>query len=214
MEAASPPLSFPVSAVQATGPPLRPQGSLPRSLRDGHCGPPLTPEPSTAPHHAVAGGQEQSPCPPNRTALTIQIPQNKVSTVTGDCHIPLAICIIQHTRPLRSSRRLTRYQGCYELIRSSSSACGRSVNSTRTIQCHLRREMSNDIATTNWCRPDHWSDWHLRHRPGGGSRQCCPTVTIGFLRCARSAVTEPIAIGKSRARFHTVSRLARPRTLA
>jgi hypothetical protein len=86
MEAASPPLSFPVSAVQATGPPLRPQGSLPRSLRDGHCGPPLTPEPSTAPHHAVAGGQEQSPCPPNRTALTIQIPQNKVSTVTGDCH--------------------------------------------------------------------------------------------------------------------------------
>ena len=85
MEAASPPLSFPVSAVQATGPPLRPQGSLPRSLRDGHCGPPLTPEPSTAPHHAVAGGQEQSPCPPNRTALTIQIPQNKVSTVTGDC---------------------------------------------------------------------------------------------------------------------------------
>jgi hypothetical protein len=87
MEAASPPLSFPVSAVQATGPPLRPQGSLPRSLRDGHCGPPLTPEPSTAPHHAVAGGQEQSPCPPNRTALTIQIPQNKVSTVTGDCQI-------------------------------------------------------------------------------------------------------------------------------
>src|ERR1700738_4367400 len=86
MEAASPPLSFPVSAVQATGPPLRPQGSLPRSLRDGHCGPPLTPGASTAPHHAVAGGQEQSPCPPNRTALTTKIPQNKVSTVTGDCH--------------------------------------------------------------------------------------------------------------------------------
>ena len=43
MEAASPPLTFPLSAVQATGPPLQPQGSLPRSLRDGSCGPPLTP---------------------------------------------------------------------------------------------------------------------------------------------------------------------------
>ena len=69
MEAASPPLTFPVSAVQATGPPLRPQGSLPRSLRDGSYGPPLTPEP-LRPLTAQRQGQGQSPCPPDRTALT------------------------------------------------------------------------------------------------------------------------------------------------
>ena len=34
-ETASPPLSPPPAPRQATGPPLRPQGSLPRSLRDG-----------------------------------------------------------------------------------------------------------------------------------------------------------------------------------
>ena len=33
------------------------------------CGPPLTPAASAAPH-AQRQGQEQSPCPPDRTALT------------------------------------------------------------------------------------------------------------------------------------------------
>jgi len=47
-EAASPPLILLARAAQATGPPLRPQGSLPRSPRDG-LRPPLTPETSVAP---------------------------------------------------------------------------------------------------------------------------------------------------------------------
>jgi len=53
-EAASPPLIFPGRAAQATGPPLRPQGSLPRSLRDG-LQPPLTPETSAAPGRQQRG---------------------------------------------------------------------------------------------------------------------------------------------------------------
>jgi hypothetical protein len=85
MEAASPPLTFPVSAVQATGPPLRPQGSLPRSLRDGSCGPPLTPEP-LRPLTAQWQGAGTKPLPAGPHGAHDQAQQNKVSTVSGDCH--------------------------------------------------------------------------------------------------------------------------------
>jgi hypothetical protein len=55
-----PPLISP-AAPQATGPPLRPQGSLPRSLRDGSTGPPVTPETSATPQQATRAGPEACP---------------------------------------------------------------------------------------------------------------------------------------------------------
>ena len=68
VEAASPPLSFPVSAVPGYGaaPPAS-RVAIAIATRRA-CGPPLTPEP-LRPLTAQWHGQAQSPCPPNRTAL-------------------------------------------------------------------------------------------------------------------------------------------------
>ncbi len=74
-------------AAQLTGPPLRPQGSLPRSLRDG-LRPPLTPETSAAPGSQPRG---QARALPGRCAARTPraprptIPSTGVSTVSGDC---------------------------------------------------------------------------------------------------------------------------------
>src|SRR6516165_1053114 len=75
MEAASPPLSFPVSPGRGYG--AAPPAS--RALRVAArraCGPLLTPEP-LRPLTAQRHGQEQSPCPPNRAALTTRSLQTK-----------------------------------------------------------------------------------------------------------------------------------------
>ena len=66
---------------EATGPPLRPQGSLPRSLRDGPAGPPLTrslcgPSRAAARARALPAGPRGAQHPDQD-----QIPTNQVSTV-------------------------------------------------------------------------------------------------------------------------------------
>lgn len=79
-EAAAPPPSFP-GAAHDPGPSLRPQGPLPRSLRDG-LRPPLTPETSTAPTGSDRG-QAQA-CPPHHAAHHDKITYREVSTLPGD----------------------------------------------------------------------------------------------------------------------------------
>jgi hypothetical protein len=70
---ASPPQILSPCAAQATGPPLRPQGSLPRSLRDG-LRPPLTPEPLRAPGRKRRG-QASGLAPPGARRTTHKITQ-------------------------------------------------------------------------------------------------------------------------------------------
>ena len=72
----------------------RPSGLKGRCRDRGATGlrPALDPGASTA-LTAQEHGQVQSPCPPKRAALGSyqdQIPTNKVSTVSGDCHEPPA----------------------------------------------------------------------------------------------------------------------------
>jgi len=88
METASPTLFFPPSAAPGYRPPLRPQGSLPRSLRDGPTARPW-PRSLYGPSPRSGTGRRTAPARPNRTALGSyqdQTPTNKVSTVSGDCH--------------------------------------------------------------------------------------------------------------------------------
>ena len=75
MEAASPPLSFPVSAERGYGAAPPASKALRVATRRAY-GPPLTPEP-LRPLTAQRHGQEQSPCPPKRPALTTTSHQTK-----------------------------------------------------------------------------------------------------------------------------------------
>ena len=70
-------------AAHRAGPPLRPQGPLTRSLRDG-LRPPLTPEPLRPLGHASHRGQAHGPAPPTARTLPAQDPTTEVSTVRVD----------------------------------------------------------------------------------------------------------------------------------
>jgi len=74
-EAASPPLSFPVSAGRGYGAAPPASRALRVAMRRAY-GPPLTPEP-LRPLTAQRHGQEQSPCPPKRPALTTRSHQTR-----------------------------------------------------------------------------------------------------------------------------------------
>jgi hypothetical protein len=81
-EAASPPLILLARAAQATGPPLRPQGSLPRSLTRRPTAA-LDPGDLCDPWAGNSAGRPE-PAPPG-TRREPKIPLIKVSTVSGDC---------------------------------------------------------------------------------------------------------------------------------
>ncbi|KZS76525.1 hypothetical protein A4G29_03070 [Mycobacterium kansasii] len=75
MKAAPPPLSFPMSPGRGYGAAPPASRALYVAARRAY-GPPLTPEP-LRPLTAQRHGQEQSPCPPKRPALTTTSHQTK-----------------------------------------------------------------------------------------------------------------------------------------
>src|ERR1700739_3985335 len=87
MEAASPPLPFPVSAAPGYGaaPPASRVATAIATRRA--CGPPLTPEP-LRPFTAQLQGQEQSPCPPNGSGLTTKSHKTKSLRFQGIASSP------------------------------------------------------------------------------------------------------------------------------
>ena len=90
IEAASPPLSSPLSAAPGYGA-VPPASRVAATIAARRAyGPPLTPEP-LRPLSAQRHGQAHGPCPPDRAALNgsyqDQTPTKQVSTDSGDATI-------------------------------------------------------------------------------------------------------------------------------